>query len=188
MHDIEPHYSWLHLYNSENDEKSPFFEQIHSEFEFTNAVYNFLIHPQWDNFGSNTLYIKVIYADYNQGYCIIELIGEWNDVINNDIMQLKREILELIIHEGIDKFILIGENVLNFHSSDDSYYEEWFNDIEDGWISFINFRPHVLDEFNAAGIDYYVNYGGELDEMDWRKFSPFQLYEKAEHIINHRLQ
>jgi len=33
---------------------------------------------------------------------------------------------------GDIQFILIGENVLNFHSSDDCYYEEWFQDVE--WL------------------------------------------------------
>jgi hypothetical protein len=187
LHDIEPYYHWLHLYNSENDTRSPFFEQVHSEFEFSNSVYNYLIHPQWDKFGSATLYLKVIYCDYDSGFCIIEFIGEWNDAINNDIMWLKREIIDVMILDGISKFVLIGENILNFHASDDSYYEEWFNEMDEGWISFINFREHVLEEFNQANIDFYIHYGGELDQMDWRKLSPNQIYEKIDDIIQHRL-
>lgn len=187
MHDIEPYYNWLHLYNSEHDERSPFYEQIHSEFEFSNSVYNYLIHPQWDKFSSNTLYIKIIFVDYEQSYCIIEMIGEWNDVINNDVMWLKREIIDLLIQEGIEKFILIGENVMNFHASDDSYYEEWFSEIEEGWICFLNFKEHVLEEFKSMNIDYYVNFGGELDDFAWRKLSPFQLLDRLNDIINHRL-
>ena len=60
-------------------------------------IYNFLLHPQWDEFGSLTLYLKVLYADYDKGFCIIELIGEWNDAIYNDIMILKREIIDLML-------------------------------------------------------------------------------------------
>lgn len=187
MHDIEPHYHWLHLYNSEEDELSPFYEHVHSEFEFTNSVYNYLIHPQWDNFGSSTLYLKVLFADYERHYCIIEFIGEWNDIIHNDIMILKRELIEIMQDSGIDKFILIGENIMNFHASDDSYYEEWYNEVEEGWIAFVNFRDHVLDEFKDKGIDYYINFGGELDTLLWRKYSPVQLYDKIESIIQHRL-
>ena len=41
-------------------------------------------------------------------------------------MHLKRNILETFMANGIQKFILLGENVLNFHGSDDCYYEEWF--------------------------------------------------------------
>jgi len=43
-------------------------------------------------------------------------------------MHLKRNVIDVLVGERINKFILIGENVLNFHGSDDSYYEEWFED------------------------------------------------------------
>jgi len=178
---------WRDLYRAEEDELSPFFGREYSEFEFTNQVYNFLIHPQWDDFGSPTLLLKILYVDYDEEYAIIELLGEWNDAINNDIMDLKREVIELLMEEGISKFIMIGENVLNFHGSDDSYYEEWFQDIEDGWIAFVNFNEHVLSEFRADNIDYFVNFGGELDEMPWRTWQPHKLYEETEKILNRRL-
>jgi hypothetical protein len=122
MHEIEPYYLWRDDYIAAEDERSPFFETQYSEFYFDKQLYNFLIHPQWDDFGSSTMYIKVLYTDYIENYSIIEFIGEWNDAINNDIMLLKREIIELMIGEGINKYILIGENVLNFHASEDSYY------------------------------------------------------------------
>lgn len=121
MQDIEPHFRWRDFYRSEDDRFSPFYQKEYSEFEYTNQVYNYLLHPQWDYFGSPTLYIKIIYADYQQGYAIIEMIGEWNDAITNDIMYLKRDVLEVLMENGINKFVLIGENVLNFHASDDSY-------------------------------------------------------------------
>jgi hypothetical protein len=113
--------------------------------------------------------------------------GEGNDVIQNDIMTFKRDLIELMHEEGINKFILIGDNVLNFHASDDSYYEEWYNDIDDGWIALINFRDHVLEEFKQHRIDYYLNFGGELDTLLWRKFTPLQMFKKVEEIIQHRL-
>lgn len=68
MHDIEPHYHWQHLYQAENDPRSPFYGRSYSEIYFSNAVYNYLIHPQWDEFGSLTLYAKIIYCDYNKGF------------------------------------------------------------------------------------------------------------------------
>ena len=110
MQDIEPYYRWRDLYTAEDDELSPFYGREYSEFEYSNTIYNYFIHPQWDDFGSNTLYLKVIYADYNQQFAIIEFIGEWNDAIENDIMTLKRDIIEPMIESGINKFILIGEN------------------------------------------------------------------------------
>ncbi len=187
MQDIEPFYNWRELYIASEDELSPFHGTVYSEFEFTNTVYNYYIHPQWDEFGSATLYLKVIFADYERGYAVIEFIGEWNDALYNDIMFLKREVIEPMMTEGISKFILIGENVLNFHGSDDCYYEEWFQDVEEGWIAAINFRPHVMVEMERFNLDYYMVFGGELDEMNWRMFSPAELFLKIEHIISRRL-
>lgn len=187
VHNIEPHFNWRHLYRAEEDPDSPFFEREYSEFEYTNQVYNYLLHPQWDDIGSNTLYLKILFTDYEEGYTIFELIGEWNDAINNDVMMLKRDVAELLIDEGINKFILIGENVLNFHSSDDSYYEEWFQDVEDGWIAAINFQEHVLEEFKHHNLDYYLNFGGELDDLHWRKLAPQQFYLKVKEVLSRRL-
>jgi len=188
MHDIEPFYSWRHLYIASEDERSPFYGREYSEFEFTNAIYNYLIHPQWDFFGSETLYMKILFVDYAEKYCIIELFGEWNDAVGNDIMFLKREIVDNLMQYGINKFILIGENVLNFHSSDDSYYEEWFDDVgESGWIVLLNFREHVLEEMKKTGLDYYFIWGGEMDDFNWRRFSPGQVFGNILKIISRRL-
>lgn len=188
MHAIEPYYNWRHLYIAAEDGHSPFYGREYSEFEYSNTIYNFYIHPQWDDIGSETLYIKVLFADYTEGFAIIELIGEWNDAINNDIMLLKRDIIDDMIYLGINKFILIGENVLNFHYSDDSYYEEWFDDIgEEGWIVFLNFREHVLKEFKRANIDYYFISDGELNDFLWRKFSPGQVFGNVSKITGKRL-
>ena len=187
MHEIEPYHNWRHLYAAEEDENSPFYGREYSEFEFTNQVYNYLIHPQWDYIGSPTLFIKILYADYTTGYAIIEMLGEWNDCINNDIMFLKRDIIEPMIAAGINKYILIGENVLNFHASDDCYYEEWFEEIEDGWIALLNFREHVLEEFQSQNIDYYFVLGGNLTLVEWRTNSPQHLFEKTESIVSKRL-
>ncbi len=187
MQDIEPYYSWSHLYTAAEDELSPFYGREYSEFEYSNTIYNYYIHPQWDDFGSSTLYVKVLFVDYEVGYAIIEMIGEWNDAINNDIMTIKRDLIDLMIQHGIDKYILIGENVLNFHASDDCYYQEWFDDTEEGWIVALNFRDYIKDEFNKNCIDYYLVFGGELDEMLWRIHSPNELYDRITGIINHRL-
>src|SRR5699024_8682446 len=115
MHDIEPYYKWRDYYIASEDEKSPFYGRRYDEFYFTNAIYNYVIHPQWDDFGSSTLYSKVLYANYEKSYAVIELIGEWNDCIANDIMFLKRNLIDSMHQQGIHKFILICENVLNFH-------------------------------------------------------------------------
>jgi hypothetical protein len=187
MHFIEPFFRWRGEYIASEDARSPFFGRVYSEFEFQHRVYNYLIHPQWDDFGSKTLYLKIIYVDYELHFCVIELIGEWNDAIENDIMRLKRDVIERMIEEGIKQFILIGENVLNFHYSDDCYYEEWFDEIEEGWIAMINFHEHVLKEFQQIHIDHFINMGGELDDIEWRTFQPTQFYKKINDLINRRL-
>ncbi|HLG33955.1 MAG TPA: hypothetical protein VI757_03685 [Bacteroidia bacterium] len=187
MQDIEPFYNWRELYIASEDERSPFYEREYSEFVYSNTIYNFYIHPQWDEFGSTTLYTKILFADYERRFAVMEFIGEWNDCLHNDIMFLKRDIAEIMVAQGINKFILIGENVLNFHPSDDCYYEEWFQDVDDGWIAAINFREHVLKEFENANIDYFLLTGGELNDLNWRAFNPYQLLEQVEKVMKHRL-
>lgn len=187
MHEIEPFYRWRDDYMAEEDERSPFFNQEYSEFEFDKQVYNFLLHPQWDTFGSSTLYLKILYADYELKFTIIEMIGEWNDAIDNDIMHLKREVIDLLINNGIEKFILIGENILNFHASDDCYYEEWFHEIENGWIAGINFRPHVIQEFREADLDYFISFGGHLDDIAWRIRKPKAVFSIVDELMTKRL-
>lgn len=189
MHDIEPYWNWRHKYAAEEDEYSPWHGEEHSEFEFHNAVYDHVIHPQWDTIGSATLYTKLIYADYDEGYAIMELIGEWNDLLHNDIMMLKRNIAEHMMGHGIDKFILIGENVLNFHSSDEEYYNEWYEEVSDadGWIALVNFRPHVLEDLEAANIDQYLLMGGKLNALPWRTFEPDAVFERVERFVVRRL-
>ncbi len=187
MHYVEPYYNWRGYYIASEDPSSPFYGREYSEFEFNNAVYNFYIHPQWDSIGSPTLFIKILFTDYDSGFVIIELLGEWNDAIENDIMILKRDIIEPIIEQGITKFILIGENVLNFHYSDDCYYEEWFDEVEDGWIAMVNFHEHVISEFERANIDHYFLMGGELEEIEWRTYLPQQFFDKVSSLVNNRI-
>lgn len=188
MHDIEPYYNWRDEYTAEEDVRSPFYGREYSEFDFTNAIYDHLIHPQWDEFGSSSLVMKVLYADYDRGVVIIELFGEWNDCLHNDIMFLKRDIADHFIHEGIHKFILIGENVLNFHYSDDSYYEEWFEDVveEDGWIAMVNFSDHVMQEFIQCNADSYFATGGNLDQLNWRTLKPEQFFTVVQSLVERR--
>ena len=88
MHTIEPFYNWRHIYVSEEDQRSPFYGRQYSEFEYSQTVYNYYIHPQWDDFGSKTLYLKILIADYEEKYAIIEMLGEWNDAIENDMCLL----------------------------------------------------------------------------------------------------
>ncbi|NJL75564.1 MAG: hypothetical protein HC892_11570 [Saprospiraceae bacterium] len=186
MHDIEPYYHWRDWYIASEDERSPFFGRQYSEFEYTNKIYNYYIHPQWDDFGSNTLYIKLLFADYDEGFAILELIGEWNDCISNDVMYLKREVADNMIEQGIFKFLIICEHVLNFHGSDDCYYEEWFDDVKDdnGWICFVNTLKHVEEEMHDTSIHFYVNFGAAFNELHWRPQKPHLFYKFIDAKIN----
>lgn len=187
MHNLEPFYNWKHIYTPEDDKKSPFFGSVYNEFEFTQTVYNYYIHPQWDEFGSKTLYLKVLFVDYADGIAIIELIGEWNDAIENDIMTLKRDVIDSMLSNNIYKYILIAENVLNFHSGDNDYYEEWFEDVseKDGWIIALNMPEQTQYDFKKRKLNYYI----ELINMpNWRIFKPQHLFEKFDIEINKRLK
>ncbi len=190
MHDIEPYYHWREHYVADQDDQSPFYGRKHSEFQFTQKVYNYFIHPQWDYFGSNTLYLKVLYANYEEQYAIIEFIGEWNDCLTNDIMYLKRDVIDPMIKSGISKFILICENVLNFHGSDDCYYEEWYDDVkeEDGWICFINTLQHVEEEMHDTHIQYFVNFGEVFNDLNWRPHKPKIFYELINKMVHGQIR
>lgn len=187
MHYIEPFYNWRHIYIAEEDPKSPFFGNIYSEFTFSQTIYNYYIHPQWDDFGSKTLYIKIIYVDYELHFAVIELMGEWNDAIENDIMELKREIIDKLMENGITKFVLIAENVLNFHSGDKDYYEEWYEEVTDneGWLVALNMAETAQYDFRKKKLNNLI----ELMELpDWRTYKPYHLFKKIDNELSHRLQ
>mgnify|MGYP000589677788 CR=1 FL=1 len=187
MHGIEPFYQWRDWYKAEEDPRSPFYQRTYNQMYYTQSIYDHVIHPQWDEIGSSTLYVKVLYVNYDQKMAFIELFGEWNDCLHNDIMYLKREVIDLLIEDGIQYFTLIGENLLQFHGDTEDYYEEWFEEVEEGWIIALNFRDHITDQLRQFRLDYYLNFGAELDEFPWRKFSPLHLFKSLDQIMRHRL-
>jgi hypothetical protein len=177
MHALEPFYNWQHQYVSEADPRSPFYGREHSEFEYSHTIYNYYIHPQWDDLGSKTLYGKVLMADYEEGYLVLELIGEWNDALENDIMTLKRDVIEPFMSEGIRCFILIAENVLNFHSDISDYYEELAEELQDigGWVICLNLPESSRLEFQQARLSRFLPL---TDLPDWRSYKPIHLFRK----------
>jgi hypothetical protein len=99
-------------------------------------------------------------------------------------MTLRRDITDLMYRQGIIKFILIGENVLNFHSSDDSYYEEWREQLEDdgGWVTILGLPDQSRHDFTRARLTNYI----ELLELpQWRTMKPELLFQM---IDNDRLR
>lgn len=191
MHDIEPHFRWRDVYIAEEDPSSPFFGRTYSEFEFTHSLYNFYIHPQWDSFGSATLYGKILFVDYIEGYALIELMGEWNDTLHNDIMFLKRNIADPLMLAGISKFVFFCENVLNFHASpDDDYYAEWAEEVteEGGWIVLVNTRTHVQEEMQIARMQWYSHFGEEYNDIIWRTQKPQLVYQVLDALVLGRVR
>ena len=186
MHDIEPHFKWRDRYIASEDKLSPFYGRQYSEFQYTQKIYNYFIHPQWDNFGSPTLYMKILFVDYEESYAICELLGEWNDCLTNDVMFLKRDVMDSLSQQGISKFILLCENVLNFHGSDDCYYEEWYEDAseENGWICFVNLLTHVQEEMESTQIQHYVKFGNHFNNIIWRPHTPKIFYQLIEKLID----
>jgi hypothetical protein len=187
MHEIEPYHNWLKYYDSSVDARSPFYGKEYNYDVYSETIYGYYIDPAWDYMGSDTLYMKILFTEYDAGYSVLEFIGEWNDAINNDIMHLKRNVIELLLQQGINKFILIGENVMNFHGSDDCYYEEWFDEVEDGWIAAVLFPDFVQEEFRKYNLDNYINMGGTLQINQWRTMHPNTFYEIVRKLIQRRL-
>ncbi|TAE39730.1 MAG: hypothetical protein EAZ70_06105 [Runella slithyformis] len=187
MHEIEPFYNWEKYYVAANDRKSPFYGRDYNLSQYEHDIYGYYIHPLWDHIESETLYVKILYADYSKKMAVIELFGEWNDALHNDIMFLKRNVIDHLTDKNINQFILIGENVLNFHGADDEYYAEWFEDVEDGWIAAIGFRDFVEYEWKKYRLDYYINFGGTLQLSNWRTLSPTQFYEVVKSLMVRRL-
>ena len=103
MHDIEPYYNWLKYYNVAEDPNSPYDGKQYNFDLYSENIYGYYIDPHWDFMGSETLYIKILYTDYDRKFIIIEFIGEWNDALNNDIMHLKRNIVDYFNRFDIDK-------------------------------------------------------------------------------------
>lgn len=185
MHDIEPYSAWKELYDCNEDEYSPFFGVEYDNFNYTNKVYNYYIHPFWDEVDSETLFVKVLYIDYDAKYGIIELIGEWNDCLNNDIMFLKENLLDPMINKEVTKLILVCDHVFNFHGSDDCYYEELKEEVSesDGFIVLVNLQEHVLDEMKSFGLKAHIHFGKKFQELNWRKMKPLLLLEHIENKL-----
>ena len=190
MHNIEPHFRWRDHYVASEDKRSPFFGRRYNEFYDSNLLYNFYLHPQWDAFGSSTMYAKILFVDYDEGYALIELIGEWNDVLHNDIMYLKREIADILLKEGIDKYIFFCENVLNFHGGDEDYYAEWAEDVQEysGWIALLNTRRHVEEEMHDTGLHQYLYVGEPYNDIYWQVLKPQMVFELISNFVQGRVQ
>ncbi len=184
LRDIEPFFGWLQWYNTENDPRSPFYEVEHNLFYYDRSINEIPAHPLWDDIGSESLLIKILYADYQAAYAIIELFGEWNDLFENDFRLLAENCLTYLVDQGINRFILVCENVFHAYLDSDDYYQAMQDELEDGWICILQARDSVKEEMEAYGITPYFYWNGILDELPWRRFKPFQLF----HIVEGRMR
>lgn len=185
LHHIEPFYGWLNIYSHDRDVRSPFHEVEHNLFYFDRSVNNIPAHPLWDYFGSESLLLKILYADYEMGFAIIELFGEWNDLFENDFKLLAENCLTYLIDHHIDKFILVCENVFHIYLEADDYYQALHEELGDeGWVCALRTRENVWEEMEAYTIAHYFYRSPVLDEVPWRKLKPQQLY----HLVASRMQ
>jgi hypothetical protein len=97
-------------------------------------------------------------------------------------MQLKRSVIDPMMAKKIYKFILITENVLNFHSSEVDYYEEWYEDIKDegGWIVFVNMPTQTQYDFHGSHIDRYIRF---IDSPGWRTYQPQDFFQSIDNKL-----
>jgi hypothetical protein len=82
--------------------------------------------------------------------------------------------------------VIIAENVLNFHSSDDSYYEDWYERLtdEDGWVAIVNMPAQSQHDFKRSHIDRYI----QLVDLDlWRTQKPEFIITRIEDLRDKRL-
>jgi len=119
-------------------------------------------------------------------YIVMENMGEGNDAIENDIMTLKKDVIEHFSDQGINKYILIAENVLNFHGSDREYYEEWREELQedDGWAVLLNMPEQTQYDFKKLRLERYLEL---VDLPDWRIYKPIHLFRKIQSEQERRL-
>jgi hypothetical protein len=77
--------------------------------------------------------------------------------------------------------------VLNFHSSDDSYYEDWREQVEDlgGWIVILNMPEQSQYDFVRARLN---NYATLMDFPQWRTLKPELVFQQVDELLLKRIE
>ena len=101
-------------------------------------------------------------------------------------MTFRRDITDMLFKKGINKFILIAENVLNFHSSNDDYYEEWKEQLQEdnGWVVIINMPEQSQYDFIRSRLIHYIEL---VDLPQWRTLKPEMVFQEVENIMIKRI-
>jgi hypothetical protein len=81
---------------------------------------------------------------------------------------------------------LVGENVLNFHSGDDAYYEDWHEELKDeaGWAVMLNLPTQSKYDFNQAHLSRYLPL---IELPQWRSLQPEMILQIVEQELHHQL-
>jgi hypothetical protein len=181
---IEPYGGWKDFYDATTDPNCPFIDQYDNDELEPKQLYTFQIHPEWDSISSESLLVKILYVDYTQQYCVIELIGEWNDLHQNDFKLLLDQCLNVLLFHGIEKYIFICENVFHAYLQDADYYEAFCDEISNGWMCLVKARDELLSEIEQYHISPYFFWNPQLNQLAWRKLKPWQLFQLVEHSIS----
>jgi len=153
----------------------------HNLFYYDRSINHIPAHPLWDDFGSESLLLKILFADYGRGFAIIELFGEWNDLFDNDFKLLAENCLTVLVDEGIQKFVFICENVFHIYPDQDDYYQAMQEELEaDGWMCLLRMRDHVREEMESYAVADYFYMSPVLDQVPWRKLKPLELFGLVE--------
>ena len=197
MHSIEPFYNWRAYYIASEDKRSPFYGRNYSEFEFTNSIYNYCIHPQWDSIGSETLFLKILYCDYDLGFVILEMMGEWNDAIENEVQSFYGDptwSIEQVVNDPYyfeSSRRVNGKYIINFNTGVAELYrdgesapEEFLVQIltQDG-VSIVKILDQKFDigmiidlRFESESVTFY-QYGSS--DIEYMKFTNFQIIKAS---------
>jgi hypothetical protein len=75
---------------------------------------------------------------------------------------------------------------LNFHSSDDSYYEDWKEQLEDdnGWVAILNMPQQSQYDFKKYRITNYINF---YEMYEWRTYKPELIFQQIDNYILRQL-
>lgn len=173
---IEPFSGWLHIYDPAQDRRSPFYGVEHNQFFFDRYIYTYQAHPLWEYIESESLLVKLLYVNYRRGFAVIELLGEWNDLFQNDFKLLCEHCLYPLMKKGVNRFALITENVFQLYLQSDEYYRDLQDRLEDGWVALVNARPNVVDELRRLDLLDCFHLLTDSREVRWRKQKPWELY------------
>lgn len=182
--EVEPYAGWLLFYDPSTDERAPLPAGPEGDLP-SRYIYTFAANPLWDSIDSESLLVKILYLHYQEGYAVVELLGEWNDLFENDFRLLCERLINPLMEEGVNRFVFICENVFNVYIDATDYYEDLQDRLADeaGWICLLKARPNVQEGLAASQLDRYLLWDDQLDHLRWRKLKPWDLFAAICHRV-----